>query len=120
MEFRYTGGYFCVGSAFRGLLRYPVGGAFGDFYEKVAKACREWAEREYPEYSGRMLTYRFAACVTDNLDGRVTVLCEFALSEKGIGTVARNVFSHAWGKNGKLCRASIGKSIQNAQKQVRK
>ncbi|MBQ8388456.1 MAG: hypothetical protein IJX46_05995 [Clostridia bacterium] len=120
MEFRYTGGYFCVGTAFRGLFRYPVGGAFGDFYENVAAACREWAEREYSEYTGRMLTYRFSARVTDNDDDGAAVFCEFVLSEKGSGSVARNTFAHRWSMNGRVAREGIGKNIQNAQETVRK
>ena len=99
-KFRHTGGYFCMGKALRISLFYPLGEPFGDFYEKLAAHCREWAEKEFSDHAGAVLTYRFCAHATASENGIHTVACDFRLSERGRGTVARNNFTHLWRADG--------------------
>ena len=75
---------------------YPSGEEFGGFYEELTAQIKSWAEREYSEYSGRGMTYRFSASISHS-DGILTsVLCRVLLSERGRGALAENVFAQNW------------------------
>ena len=95
--------FVCENRRVRGSMRYPVGDVFGDFYAQLAKKCRIWLEREYSEYSGRGLTYRFFCDAVKAECGIVSVTSEIALYEKGRGLIKRNFFARTWLSDGRIC-----------------
>ena len=82
-------------------FRYPVGEPFGNFYEELAEKCKIWAEREYSDYRGKGIRYRFSAKIEEQGD-IVPVILSVRLYEKGIGKTAEMNFAHNWLANGRM------------------
>ena len=86
----------------RAQFRYPVGGAFGEFYAELAKRCIAWLENEYATYSGRGITLRFSAEALRDQSGITSVLLCVSLYEKGDGKLEERRFAQNWLDDGRL------------------
>ncbi len=85
---------------------YPAGEMFGGFYEELVQRIKDFAAREYSEYSGRGIMYRFSANIS-HFDGVLTsVLCRVSVHERGVGQVAQNVFAQNFA-GGKMIPLSL-------------
>ena len=83
-------------------FRYPVAAPFGEYYSEVAKKCLLWAQKEYGEYSGRGITYRFLADASFCGDGITSVTVNFYVDEKGEGRQKQNFYAQNWIDSGRV------------------
>ena len=100
-------------------LSYPVGEGFLSFYEELACGIKDWAAREYSEYSGRGIIYRFSASITHSDELLTSVLCRVSVHERGAGQIAQNIFAQNF-LCGKLFPISVLLSSKDVSRKAQK
>ena len=94
-------------------FRYPIGKPFDNYYSDVAKKCIHWAEKEFADYLGRGITYRFFAGISFCGDGVSSVTMNFSLNEKGGGQQMGSFYAQNWLDSGYILslRLIAGKEL---------
>lgn len=91
-----------AGGRVKASFRYPVGGAFGDFYAELAKKCQDWLTAEYSECSEHGLTYVFFAETVYSECGIYSVILQTLLRKRGVGKVGEMYSAQNWLDGGRL------------------